>query len=112
MDLFTTPELIRKRECSPVELVKKTLAKIAEENPKNNAFITVSEAESIRVAIKLEQEIINGNYRGLLHGIPIALKDLIFTKNLRTTMVGLSVKEACLTWPTRLITSVQLPLQL
>ncbi|MGG5253858.1 amidase [Neobacillus sp. SM06] len=86
MDVLTTSELIRKRECSPVELVKKTLAKIAEENPKNNSFITVSEAESIHEAIKLEEELISGKYRGILHGIPIALKDLIFTKKLRTTM--------------------------
>ncbi len=86
MNLFTASELIRKRECSPVELVKKTLVKIAEENPKNNSFITVSEAESIREAIKLEQELVDGKYRSFLHGIPIALKDLMFTKNLRTTM--------------------------
>ncbi|MFE4354213.1 amidase [Peribacillus butanolivorans] len=86
MDILTASKLIEKRELSPVDLVKKTLEKISEENPKNNSFITVSGEEALVAAKVLEQELMKGKVRGALHGIPIAIKDLIFTKNIRTTM--------------------------
>ena len=50
-----------------------------------NAFITVTETEALRQAHALEEEITQGNWRGPLHGIPIALKDLIDTAGVRTT---------------------------
>jgi aspartyl-tRNA(Asn)/glutamyl-tRNA(Gln) amidotransferase subunit A len=86
MDILTTSTLIRNRELSPVDLVKKALEKINEENPKNNAFITVSAEEALRAAKELAREVIDGKIRGNLHGIPIAVKDLFLTKNVRTTM--------------------------
>lgn len=86
MDILTTARRIKQKELSPVDLVNQTLEKISEENPKTNAFITVSEVEALQDAKKLEQEVMDGKLRGQLHGIPIAAKDLIFTKNLRTTM--------------------------
>ncbi|OMP66487.1 Asp-tRNA(Asn)/Glu-tRNA(Gln) amidotransferase GatCAB subunit A [Domibacillus epiphyticus] len=85
MDILTASTLIKKRELSPVDLVKKSLDVIAEENPKINALITVSD-KAIQSAKELESELMSGNNRGALHGIPIAVKDLIFTKKMRTTM--------------------------
>ncbi|MFC4801321.1 amidase [Neobacillus sp. GCM10023253] len=86
MDILSTSILLKNKEVSPVDLVKNTLEKIAKENPKTNAFITVSEEESLQAAKKLEDEIMAGEIRSPLHGIPIAVKDLIFTKGIRTTM--------------------------
>ena len=86
MDLVKTTRLINKKELSPVELVKETLHQISIKNPEVNAFITICENEALEVAKTLEQELQDGKLRGPLHGIPIAAKDLIFTKNIRTTM--------------------------
>jgi aspartyl-tRNA(Asn)/glutamyl-tRNA(Gln) amidotransferase subunit A len=86
VDIVKTARLINKKELSPVELVKKTLHQISIKNPEVNAFITVCENEALEEAKTLEQELLDGKIRGPLHGIPIAAKDLIFTKNIRTTM--------------------------
>jgi aspartyl-tRNA(Asn)/glutamyl-tRNA(Gln) amidotransferase subunit A len=86
MDLVTTSRLIRNKELSPVELVNNALHQISVKNSEVNAFITVCEDEALEAAKTLEQEMLDGNLRGPLHGIPIAAKDLIFTKNIRTTM--------------------------
>jgi aspartyl-tRNA(Asn)/glutamyl-tRNA(Gln) amidotransferase subunit A len=86
VDIIKTARLINTKELSPVELVKKTLHQISIKNPEVNAFITVCENEALEEAKKLEQELLDGKLRGSLHGIPIAAKDLIFTKNIRTTM--------------------------
>lgn len=70
---------------SPLEVTERTLARIAELNPTLNAFITV-EANGARAAARqAEAELCAGIDRGLLHGIPIALKDLVDTAGVRTT---------------------------
>ncbi|WP_241774662.1 MULTISPECIES: amidase [Lysinibacillus] len=86
MDIVTTGKRIQKKEISPVDLVNQSLKKIYEENPTNNSFITVSENEALNQAKILEAELIEGNIRGPLHGIPVAIKDLVYTKKIRTTM--------------------------
>jgi aspartyl-tRNA(Asn)/glutamyl-tRNA(Gln) amidotransferase subunit A len=86
MDLVRTSRLIRSKELSPVELVNNALNQISVKNPDVNAFITVCKDEAFAAAKTLEQEMLDGKLRGPLHGIPIAAKDLIFTKNIRTTM--------------------------
>lgn len=77
---------IRKGEISPLDLVNEALKQIAEKNPDHHAFITVAEKEAIESAKQLEQELLNGKVRGPLHGIPIGIKDLIYTKGIKTTM--------------------------
>lgn len=77
---------IRKGEISPLDLVNEALKQIAEKNPDHHAFITVSEKEAIESAKLLEQELLDGKVRGPLHGIPIAIKDLIYTQGIKTTM--------------------------
>lgn len=85
-DLLTLSKSIKRKEISPLEVTRQLLERIDAINSKLNAFITVFHEEALQVARKTEKEIMNGHWKGPLHGIPIGLKDLIFTKNGRTTM--------------------------
>lgn len=78
-------EQIRRREISPVDLVRQCLEKIDRLNPTLNAFITVTAESALAEAQKAEREIQSGKRRGPLHGIPIGLKDLIDTAGTLTT---------------------------
>jgi aspartyl-tRNA(Asn)/glutamyl-tRNA(Gln) amidotransferase subunit A len=76
---------LRSRQISCLELTTRCLDQIAKLNPRLNAFITVT-AETARAhAEELDRELARGHDRGPLHGIPIAHKDLIATKDVRTT---------------------------
>jgi len=77
--------LIRSRKLSPVELVRDLLAHIETWNPKVKAFLTVTGEHALAQARVAETEIARGKYRGPLHGIPYAVKDLVATKGIRTT---------------------------
>ena len=81
-------ELLRKREVSPVEATEAYLARIQEVEPKTNAYITVCSDEALAAARQAESEIAGGNYRGVLHGVPVAVKDQIHTKGIRTTIAS------------------------
>ena len=76
---------LRKKEVSPLELTRACLDRIEELNPTLNAFITVTAESALEEARAAEIEISHGDWRGPLHGIPIALKDLIDTAGTRTT---------------------------
>ena len=78
--------LIESRDLSPVELVEAHLARVEETEPELNAFITLLADEALEQANAAEREIAAGNYRGALHGIPIGLKDLYYTRGVRTTV--------------------------
>ncbi|WP_205626155.1 amidase [Dickeya fangzhongdai] len=67
---------IEARELSPVELVDAALERIAAREPEINAFVSVWESAARRQALDAERDISHGRYRGPLHGIPLALKDL------------------------------------
>jgi aspartyl-tRNA(Asn)/glutamyl-tRNA(Gln) amidotransferase subunit A len=77
--------LIRQKKISPVELTKFFLDRISRLQPEINAYITVVPEIALAQARRAEREITKGRYRGVLHGIPINLKDLFFTKGIRTT---------------------------
>jgi aspartyl-tRNA(Asn)/glutamyl-tRNA(Gln) amidotransferase subunit A len=68
-----------------VDLVDAALARIERWNPELDAFITVLADSARRQARAAEREIRRGRSRGLLHGIPIALKDNFWTRGIRTT---------------------------
>lgn len=78
-------QLIRSKKASPVELTHECLSRIERLNPKLNAFITVTADSALTEARQAAAEIQHGHWRGPLHGIPIALKDLIDTAGVRTT---------------------------
>ena len=77
--------LLRRRELSPVELVRAFLARIEAVDGLLHSFITVCGEEALAGARSAEAEILRGNYRGPLHGIPIGLKDVYETAGIRTT---------------------------
>ncbi len=76
---------LRRKEVSPLELTRACLDRIEKLNPTLNAFITVTAESALAEARAAEIEISRGEWRGPLHGIPIALKDLIDTAGTRTT---------------------------
>jgi aspartyl-tRNA(Asn)/glutamyl-tRNA(Gln) amidotransferase subunit A len=78
-------EQIRRREVSPVDLVRECLDAIERLNPSLNAFITVTAETALAEAKQAQADIQSGHWRGPLHGIPIGLKDLIDTAGVRTT---------------------------
>ena len=78
-------DLIRKKKVSPVDLTKACLARIDQANPSLNAFITITRESALQQASVAESEVMRGNWRGPLHGVPIALKDLFDTAGVRTT---------------------------
>ena len=78
-------ELIKSREVSPVEATEAYLDRIAAVDGKLNSYITVTGDEALAEARAAEAEIAAGNYRGPMHGIPVAVKDQLNTKGVRTT---------------------------
>ena len=85
LTLVDAAEQIRTRRLSSVELTHECLDRIERFNPTLNAFITVTADLALDAARHAEAEIIAGNYRGPLHGIPIGLKDLFDTAGVLTT---------------------------
>src|SRR3989442_10640245 len=78
-------KLIRTKKVSPVEVTQAFLERIERLNPKLNAFITITSNQAMERARQAEKEIHSGKYLGQLHGIPYAPKDILATKNIRTT---------------------------
>jgi aspartyl-tRNA(Asn)/glutamyl-tRNA(Gln) amidotransferase subunit A len=73
---------VQRRRVSPSELVRASLDAIAREQPRLNAFITVIEEPALAAAARLEKK---GATPGRLAGVPVAVKDLLFTKDAPTT---------------------------
>ncbi len=84
---------LRKKEISPVEITKVCLDRITSYDAKINAFITVLPEKALKTARRIEKEILKGEYRGPLHGIPYAAKDLFFTKGIHTTCGSKILKD-------------------
>jgi len=78
-------QLIREKKVSPTEIVKECLSRIEQLNPTLNAFITVTAEQALQQAARAETEIKNGNWKGYLHGIPVAVKDMFDTAGIKTT---------------------------
>jgi aspartyl-tRNA(Asn)/glutamyl-tRNA(Gln) amidotransferase subunit A len=77
--------LLKSRKLSPVELTRAFLGRIEQLDKTLQAYITVLPDRALSEARAAEAEILRGDYRGPLHGIPIALKDLYDTQGIRTT---------------------------
>ena len=85
LSIAVAANLLRRKQLSPVELVDAALERIIQLNPALNAFITITGDRARREARAAEREIARGRWKGPLHGIPISLKDNIWTRGVRTT---------------------------
>jgi len=77
--------LIRARKVSPVEVVDAALARIERHNPALNAYCTVTAEEARDAAQAAEVSVMTGEELGALHGVPVSIKDLVFTRRVLTT---------------------------
>jgi aspartyl-tRNA(Asn)/glutamyl-tRNA(Gln) amidotransferase subunit A len=78
-------ESLRRRRISAVELTTAALSRIERINPKLQAFITVTAERALQQARQADSELAAGKDRGPLHGIPVAVKDLFYTRGVLTT---------------------------
>ncbi len=85
MTIAEAGHALRSRRVSSVELTRACLRQIEKLNPILNAFITVTAHAALEHAEELDRELADGVDRGPLHGIPIAHKDLMWTRGVRTT---------------------------
>ena len=91
--------LFRAGKASPVELTEAVLARIKRLNPRLNAYITVTAEQAREQAKQAEKELCGSRKaksrvdRGLLHGIPVSLKDNIYTAGIRTTAGSRILKD-------------------
>lgn len=92
-DLADVSRAVQKKEVSPVELTQACLARIEKLNPSLNAFITVTGTAALEDARRAEAEIARGEWKGPLHGIPLAVKDLIETAGVKTTAASAVLKD-------------------
>ena len=77
--------LIEKKEVSAVEATEAYLERIDDVDFKFNAYLTVSRKKAFQAAQEADQAIAKGNYLGPMHGIPVGVKDQLWTKGIRTT---------------------------
>ena len=91
-NISSVASLLKSKEISPVELTEFMLNRIESVDAGLNSYAYVCADLAIGAALKAEQEIVAGNYKGPLHGVPIAVKDLFYTKNVPTSG-GLKVRR-------------------
>ena len=81
--------LVGRKEISPVEVVKTFISRIEEVNPKLGAIVTLAADEAIAAAQEEESSLHRGEISGPLNGVPLLIKDNVFTRGLRTTFGSL-----------------------
>ncbi len=86
MTITQAAALLAAREISPIELVRAHIERIERTDARLNSFVTLLADEATAAAERAEADILAGGYRGALHGVPIGLKDLYYTKGVRTTI--------------------------
>src|SRR5690606_18138514 len=77
MSALETRAAIARKEVSPVEVVQRALERMDETEPRLNAFATRTPELALAAARKAEQAVMDGTALGLLHGLPVSIKDLI-----------------------------------
>lgn len=85
--------LIAEKRISPVELVNAVLARAEALQPKLNCFITLCGDEAMAEAREAERKVMAGEPLGLLHGIPVTVKDIVNTSGVKTTFGAVPYKD-------------------
>ena len=91
MPLRDISEMIRSKEVSPTEVTCKFLDRLEAIGPKFNSIVTVTRELAVKQASRAEKEILSGNYKGPLHGIPYGAKDLLATSGEIPTTWGAEI---------------------
>lgn len=86
-------ELIRTKKVTSTDLTKMYLSRLKKYDPQLRCVITLTEDLALRQAEKADEEIAAGKYRGPLHGIPYAAKDLLAVKGYKTTWGSVPFKN-------------------
>jgi len=85
LTLTAASQAIRDGRLSPIDYVQALLARIDRVEPRVRAWVTVDREGVLAEARRCEEEARRKQFRGPLHGVPIGVKDLFYTKGLRTT---------------------------
>ncbi|MEU1159676.1 amidase [Streptomyces sp. NPDC005921] len=93
LELTQLAELVRTRQVSPVEVTEALLERIERHDPALLSYAAVWREEALADARDAEAEIARGRYRGPLHGVPIAVKDLCYVEGRTTTAGSLLMKD-------------------
>ena len=86
-------ELIRTKQITSTELSKFFLERLKKYDPELHCVITLTEERALKQAKLMDEEIADGKYRGMLHGIPFGVKDLLATKDYKTTWGSVPFKD-------------------
>jgi amidase len=84
---------LRQKKLSSVDVTQAILGRIRTMNPRLHAYITVTEQAALRSAAQADVEIGAGRWRGPLHGVPVAVKDLCQTKDVLTTCASRVLRD-------------------
>jgi len=85
MSVVDMAEAIKTKRLSPVEIMDAVLPRIEKLNPRVNAYCTLVAESARKQAREAEDRVMKGEELGPLHGVPVSIKDLIFTRDIRTT---------------------------
>ena len=91
--LLAASQAIQAKQISPLELTQICLQRVEAIDPQLKAFITITAESALDEARHATEEIARGEYRGVLHGIPLAIKDLFDVRGVATTAGSLLLKD-------------------
>ncbi len=100
-------ELIRTNQITSVELTNFFIDRLKKFDPVLHCLITFTEERALRQAKIADEEIASGKYRGLLHGIPFGVKDLLATKDYKTTWGSVPFKDQIIDEDATVITKLE-----
>jgi len=84
---------LRARKFSSVEVTRCVLERIHKVNPRLHAYLTILDEAAFKAAAQADREIGAGRWRGPLHGVPVAVKDLCQTKGVLTTCASRVLRD-------------------
>lgn len=99
-------ELIRTKQITSVDLTKFYIERLKKYDPKLLFMVTLTEDYALKQAAKADEEIKNGHYKGVLHGIPYGVKDLLAQKDYKTTFGAVPYKDQKLDVDATIITKL------
>ena len=93
LSLSELSRLIHNKSLSPTQLIDAILQRIEKKEPEIRAWVTIDHKNAIFEAEKCTKEVDENKFRGPLHGIPIGVKDIFYTANMKTTASSKVLKD-------------------